>query len=222
MSEAMISESIVEAEWILQGYWTRMRYPYQTDKSGWSDIDVLAYNPESKHLVISESKVRGPKKDIFAYTEHTKSTYGTILEYDNNNYFSFLESLPKICSDKVIFSDFTKMVKKLTIQLVSNYVIDDSLKKEAEKTVLNRVHELIPESKAKIDVRLDSTMDVIAKVVELENLHGQGRRYGHPMLDIAREINRYSKPNVRFAGQGKEKTNAIKEQAIRALKNAFE
>ncbi|MDH1057136.1 hypothetical protein, partial [Aquipseudomonas alcaligenes] len=69
---------------------------------------------------------------------------------------------------------------------------------------------------------LDSTMDVIAKVIELENLHGQGRRYGHPMLDIAREINRYSKPNVRFAGQGKEKTNAIKEQAIRALKNAFE
>lgn len=222
MSEAMISESIIEGEWILQGYWTKMRYPYKTEKKGWSDIDVLAYNPESKHLVISESKVRGPKKYIFAYTEHTKKTYGTILDYDGNKYFSFLESLPKICSDEVIFSSFGKMVKKLTIQLVSNYVIDDLLKKEAEKTVLRRVHELIPQVKAKIDVRLDSTMDVIGRVVALENTHDQGRRYGHPMLDIAREINRYSKPNVRYAGRGKEKTNTIREQAIRALINNIE
>jgi len=221
MSEAMISESIVESEWILRGYWTRMRFPYQTDNSGWSDIDVLAYNPESRHLVISESKVRGPKKCIFAYTEHTKSAYGTILEYDKNNYFSFLENLPIICSDNVIFSDFNKMVKRLTIQLVSNYVIDDALKEEAKNTVLHRVRKLIPDTKANIDVRLDSTMDVIAKVIELENTHDQGRRYGHPMLDIAREINRYSKPNIRSAGQGKENTNSIREQAIRALKGTI-
>ncbi|MBU4185423.1 MAG: hypothetical protein KKI12_06545 [Proteobacteria bacterium] len=61
MSEAMTSESIVEAEWLLKGYWTKMRFAFQTDKGGWSDVDILAYHPESKHLVISESKVRGPK-----------------------------------------------------------------------------------------------------------------------------------------------------------------
>lgn len=221
MSEAMISESVIEAEWILRGYWTQMRYPYQTQKGGWSDIDVLAYNPESKHLVISESKIQGPKKDIFAYTAHTKSVYGTILEHDNNNYFSFLEGLPIICSNGVIFSNFSKMVKKLTIQLVSNYVIDTALQQEAETTVLNRVQTLIPNSRAKIDVRLNSTMDIIANVVELEDKNDQGRRYGHPMLDIAREINRYSRPNIRFAGQGKEKTSAIREQAISALKSAI-
>ena len=222
MSEAMISESIVEAEWILQGYWTRMRYPYQTDNGGWSDIDILAYNPESKHLVISESKVRGRSNDIFAYTEKTKNTYGTIFEFDNKikkNYFSFLESLPKICSDTVIFSKFAEMVGQLTIQLVSNYVIDDSLKKEAVETVLERVRELIPEIEAEIDVRLDSTMDVMAKVIALENKHDQGKRYGHPMLDIAREINRYLNPDVCRAGQGRENTSSIRDKAIKSLKD---
>lgn len=102
----------------------------------------------------------------------------------------------------MIFSKFTQMVDELTIQLVSNYVIDASLKKETEKTVINRVFEPIPKTKAKkLIYTMTSTMDVIAKVVE--NEHDQVRRYGHPMLDIAREINRYSKPNVKFAGQGR-------------------
>lgn len=221
MSEAMISESIVESEWILKGYWTKMRFAYQTEKGGWSDIDTLAYNPETKHLIISESKVRGPKKDIFAYTEHTKNEYGSILDYDGNNYFAFIDHLPEVCCDGIIFSNFSNMVKKLTIQLVSNYVIEDSLKTEAENTVLDRVKETIPDVKARINVLLDSTMDVISRVVELENEYGQGRRYGHPMLDIAREINRYSKPNVRYAGKGKEKINPIKEQAIKSLASAI-
>ena len=222
MSEVMISESIVESEWILKGYWTKMRFAYQTPKGGWSDVDILAYNPEEMHLIISESKVRGPKKDIFAYTEHSKNKYGTILEYDDDNYFSFIENLPEICSDGVIFSNFRKMVKTLTVQLVSNYVIDDSLKNEAEASVLNKIKELLPNSGTKIKVMLDSTMDVISRVIELENKHEQGRRYGHPMLDIAREINRYSNPNVRYAGQGKAKTEPVKKQAFQSFINAID
>ncbi|MEM0672743.1 hypothetical protein AAHA48_06025 [Dickeya oryzae] len=212
MSEAMVSESIVESEWILKGFWTKVRFAYQTGQGGWSDIDVLAYNPEEKHLVISESKVRGPKKDIYAYTEYTKQEYGSILEYDGNNYFSFLEKLPVICSDGVVFSNFNKMVKRLTIQLVSNYVIASSLLVEAQQTVLRKVHDLLPDTNMKMQVMLDSTIDVIARVVSLESESTQGRRYGHPMLDIAREINRYSNPTVNYAGKGKIKTAAVREQ----------
>ena len=58
MSEAMTAELIVEADWLLKGYWTKMRFAFQSDKRGWSDVDIMAYHPESKHLVISESKVR--------------------------------------------------------------------------------------------------------------------------------------------------------------------
>ena len=221
MSEAMISESIVESEWILKGYWTKMRFAYQTGKGGWSDVDILAYNPEKKHLIISESKVRGPKKDIYAYTEHTKNKYGSILDYDGNNYFSFIENLPEIIADGIVFSNFNKMVKLVTIQLVSNYVIDSTLKQEAKETVKKKVLDVLPNLEVKFDVRLDSTMDVISRVIELENEHVQGRRYGHPMLDIAREINRYSNPNVRYAGKGNSKVEPVKEQAIKPLKEAI-
>ena len=217
MSEAMTSEAIIESEWILKGYWTKMRFAYQTPKGGWSDIDVLAYDPEKKHLVISESKVRGPKKDIFAYTEHTKTEYGTILEYDEDNYFSSLRNLPEICKDGVIFATFSKMVKQMTVQLVSNYVIEKALKAEAEKSVMDKIENLIPNSKVTLRIMLDTTLDVIARVIALENEHGQGRRYGHPVLDIAREINRYTNPNVRYAGRGKTKTDQIKKQAIESF-----
>ena len=213
MSEAMTSELIVESEWLLKGYWTKMRFAYQNKKGGWSDIDILAYNPETKNLVISESKVRGPKKNIFAYFEHTKEKYGSILEFDEG-YFSFIENLPYICSDGVVFNNFSKMVKSITIQLVSNYVIANELKNEAEQSVLKIVKEFSPVCKVKHEIMLDTTIDVIARVIRLENEHGQGRRYGHPMLDIAREINRYFNPNVLYAGQGKAKTDPVRKQAI--------
>jgi hypothetical protein len=223
MSEAMTSESIVESEWLLKGYWTKMRFAYQTQKSGWSDVDILAYNPETKNLVISESKVRGPKKDIFAYFEHTKEKDGSIVKYDKDKkgYFSFIENLPYICSDGVVFDDFSKMVKSITIQLVSNYVIANELKNEAEQSVLEMVKEFSPVSKVKYEIMLDTTIDVIARVIMLENEHGQGRRYGHPMLDIAREINRYFNPNVRYAGQGKAKTDPVRKQAIETFLEAI-
>ncbi|ATZ96164.1 hypothetical protein [Dickeya fangzhongdai] len=221
MSEAMVSESIVESEWILKGFWTRVRFAYQTTHGGWSDIDVLAYDPEEKHLVISESKVRGPKKDIYAYTEHTKQRYGSILEYDANHYFSFLDHLPLVCADGVIFSNFNKMVKRLTVQLVSNYVIDSSLLAEAEQTVLEKVHRLFPDTNMQIHIMLDSTIDVISRVISLESESTRGRRYGHPMLDIAREINRYSHPTIHYAGQGKVKTAAVREQINSVLESVL-
>src|SRR3990172_2998720 len=115
MSEAMTVETIVEAYWQMQGgYWTRLRYPFQTKKSGWSDIDILAYNPEKKILVIAESKVRGPKRDVYVYTKDSKKKYGDIFDFDYGvGYLSFLSHLKTVCSDGLLFSNFEKMVDKV-------------------------------------------------------------------------------------------------------------
>lgn len=75
MAEAMTVETILEADLLLRGFWTRVRFPFQTDNGGWSDIDVLGYNPERRELVLAESKVRGPKKDVSAYTADTKEIW---------------------------------------------------------------------------------------------------------------------------------------------------
>ncbi|MFU0881769.1 hypothetical protein ACM26M_11040 [Kluyvera cryocrescens] len=215
MSEVMVSEGIIESYWLLKDYWTRVRFAYQTVNGGWSDIDVVAYDPETRHLVIAESKVRGPKKAIYAYTELTQDKYGSLLDYDGNNYFSFLKNLPRICSDGILFKNFSRMVDKITVQLVSNYVIDQDVMEDAKAAVLAQVKSILPKMKCEIEVMLNSTMDIMVQVIEQENEMTKGRRYGNAMLDIAREMNRYAHPDIKYAGRGDKE--ALRAQMISPL-----
>jgi len=212
MSEAMTSESIVEAEWLLKGYWTKLRFAFQTDKGGWSDVDILAYKPESKHLIVSESKVRGPKDHVYAYTAHTASKYGSIIKYDEDNYFSFLRHLPKLCEDGTIFNNFERMVRKFTVQLVCNYAVHDNMRHKVNADIKKVVdkHRL----PVLVDFQLDTTIDVLARIIEAERKSKQGRRYGHPILDMAREINRYFFPVIRYAGQMKSDKKELHSQVL--------
>lgn len=216
MSEAMTSESIVEAEWLLkQGYWTKVRFAFKTEKGSWSDVDVLAYNPETKHLVISESKVRGPKDYVAAYTEHTREEYGSILEFDNNNhlnYLSFIRNIGLLCKDGVVFKDFQKMVNILSVHLVCNYAISSKQRKLVEAEIEREISSLNLPLKPKF--RVDTTIDVIARIINLERASSQGRRYGHPVLDMAREINRYFKPSVKYAGRKIKDIEIVKEEMV--------
>jgi hypothetical protein len=200
MAEAMTVETIVEADWQMQGFWTRVRFPFKTPKGDWADVDVLAYHPEQRKLVIAESKVREPKKDIYAFTSYTQSKYGSILEYDEDNYFSFLRHVGTLCVDGLIFEDFGKMVKTLVVQLVSNYYITNDVRPDAEKVVLGRIQKQIPAG-VNVEIRLETTLDVISRIIQSENTREQGRRYGHAVIDIAREINRYMHPHVKYAGK---------------------
>lgn len=223
MAEVMAVESMVEADWILEeGYWTKLRFPIQLESGSWSDIDVLSYQPEKKHLVISEVKVRGPKQWVGAYTEDTKRNYGNILDYDGNNYFSFIQHLPRCCKDGVVFGSFARMVKRLTFQLASNYVIDQSLVAGAKQDVVDAIKMLPDMPPIKVDIMLDSTLDVMARVIKKQRTTKQGRRHGHPVLDVVRELNRYFEPTIRYAGRGSAKADAVKKQALLQLWDAFE
>lgn len=234
MSEVMTVESVIEAEWQLQGYWTKARFAFRTEKNQWSDADVLAYHPEKKTLVIAESKVRGPKKKVFAFNEQTREKHGSILDFSahvtgkKTNHFDFIRHLHRICSDGAVFADFGTMVDTLVVQHVSNYVIADSLKKEARECVRKAAMENLSERKPaplkrlKIEAQLDTTLEVIGRIIASENRHKQGRRYGHPVLDMAREINRYLHPKVSGAGGNKAAITAIKKQAISPLAKLFE
>jgi hypothetical protein len=222
VAEAMTVETIVEADWQMQGFWTKVRFPLQTKKGGWSDIDILAYKPETRELVIAESKVRGPKKAVYGYTKESQRRYGNILEYDDDgtNYFGFLQHIKLACKDKTIFDDFDKMVRKLIIQLVSNYVISNELRLDAQRTVMKQVRKDVP-SKVKLEIRLDTTLDVIARIIASENKKEQGRRYGHPVIDMARELNRYMHPEIKYAGKGKAAVDPIKKELKRKLSEAL-
>jgi hypothetical protein len=48
-------------------------------------------------------------------------------------------------------------------------------------------------------VQLDSILDVILRIMKFEEASSQGRRYGNPILDFVREINRYRNPKIHNA-----------------------
>lgn len=219
MAEAMTVETIVEADWIMKGYWTKLRYPFKTT-NGWSDIDILAYAPEQKELVISESKVRGPKKLVMAYTRHTKKAYGDIIRFDGDNYFSFLRHIKTICKDGVVFADFSRMVKSLKIQLVSNYFVSGEMQKDVELRILKKIRKSVPKG-IKLKVLIETTLQVISRIIETEDAKVQGRRYGHPVLDIAREINRYIHPTIQYAGRSRKESNCVKNELASILKKSL-
>ena len=211
----MAAELIVEAEWILEGYWTKVRFPFQTAGGGWSDVDVLSYNPSTKHLVVSESKVQGPKDRVYGYTPDTDHWFR------DKSYLGFLKNLPVILDNK-IFDSSAESVHRLTVQLVSNTVILPELLDEARTSVVDRVEEITNlTSSVRVDAMLDSTLDVLAKVVVRERQRGQGRRYGHPVIDIARELNRYLDPSIHGAGRGKARTDPVKQHGPRSFWEAI-
>jgi len=220
MSEAMTTERVAEAEWLLKGYWAKMRFPFQTKGRGWSDVDVLAYHPEKRHLVISESKVRGPKTQVYAYTADTAEGYGSLVDFDNGNYLSFIQNIEMLCTDGTIFNDFQKMVDRVTVQLISNYYVAPDVIKRAKADVLKQIPARV-RKRVEIDIRLDTTIDVIANVLKFEQASEQGRRYGHPVIDMAREMNRYVHAEVRYAGRTKVATDQVREGAVKALLEAI-
>jgi len=217
MSEAMTVETIIEAYWQMQqGFWTRLRFPLRT--KNWSDIDVLAYNPVSHILVIAESKVGGNKKSLYVYTEESHKKYEDILEWDHGDYFGFLSHIKLACKDGTIFDNFEKMVKKLIVQVVSNYVILDNVKRDAQEVIKKKIRGDVP-TKVELEIMLDSTLDVISHIITSENKSSQGRRYGHPVIDIARELNRYMRPKLRYAGKNK---TAIEKELKKTLLKALD
>ncbi|MBL8470554.1 MAG: hypothetical protein KF778_09655 [Rhodocyclaceae bacterium] len=219
MSEAMTAESIIEAEWLLRGYWTRVRYPYQTPKSGWSDIDVVSYDPQKQHLVISESKVQGPKRTLYAYGEAAREKFTKVNKF-LPGYFSFINALKLITANGLLFEDYALMVKATTVQLVSNMIIDPGFKPKVLEEVKALAAKECPHL-TKLEVQIDTTIEVLARVIEAEARHPQGRRYGNATLDIARELNRYLDPAILHAGKQKPVLDALRNIAISPLLDAL-
>lgn len=217
MSEVMTTEAIIEAEWLLEGYWTKPRFVFKTEKGAWSDVDVLAYHPEKRHLVISESKAHGPKNIVFTYTEKAKEKPFIDVA---PKYLSFLDHLHDLSKKERIFKNFKGMVDSVTVQLVCNYAIERSIKEDVCKE-LNGLLKRKMRVRVEKNFQLDSTIDVIARLISKERKFPQGRRYGNPVLDFVREINRYLHPKMSKAG-GASRSKAIKSEIIQAFLDALD
>ena len=208
MSEMMTTELLVEAEWILQEYWTKGRYPIQTLHGGWSDFDVVAFHPHSKyskcngksHLVLAEAKAFGTKDNVYVTTLKNKDVtvknikdLWTLPPEKNDPYFRFLYRIKDM--NGPLLELVQNSVQAVTIQLVSNWILEKEIKESVEETLTDKVRE-IPLLKNKIvNCALETPLEVFGRIMKLEKENIQGRRYGNPILDLAREFNRYLDPS---------------------------
>jgi len=112
------------------------------------------------------------------------------------------------------------MVRKLTVQLVSNYYMADEVKADAERSVRKHIAKHVPRG-IQLDVKLETTLDVILRILTEEGDSSQGRRYGHPIIDLARELNRYMHPNVRFSGRRKAAAEGVKKALAKKILHSF-
>lgn len=213
MAEAMTVETIIQAYWDIKGYWTKLRVPIKV--GGWTDIDVVAYNPLKKELVLAESKVRGNKHALKVYTNefHAHSENNSFLSFDKlygkdgkYDYLSFIERLDAKFMDS-IFKELSlpkENIETISFHLVSNYYIEENLLESAQNEVKDEMNKLLDGSGYSIhEVIIQTTFDVLCEIISKEEMNEQGRRYGHPVLDIAREINRYMHPDVRLINSRK-------------------
>jgi hypothetical protein len=229
MAEAMTVELIIDAYWILKGYWTHPRFSFQTQKGGWPDFDVIAYHPNNRVLVVSESKARGQATDVFSFSPYTKKKYrcSTFAKWEGGpkDYLNFISNIPRIWEDNLIFNTrkkFKESVRELVIQLVSNYMISPELLSESKESVRNlllTIASKCPLKKEAIRISLTTPFDLFCEIQSMIIEKPQGRRYGNHILDLARELNRFLHPTVLYGGQGA--SAVVKQEKHKRLLKAF-
>jgi hypothetical protein len=233
MAEAMTVELIIDAYWSVKGYWTHPRFSFQTVKGGWSDFDVVAYHPTDKVLVISESKVRGRATYVYAFNLYTKKYIkrkdgsSNFAEWESGpkDYLNFVSNIHYIWENNLIFDSrkkFKESVSELIIQLASNYEIAPELLAESKESVrdffLSKTSGC-PLAKKAISVDLTTPFSLYCEIQSMIIEDPQGRRYGNPVLDLARELNRFLYPKVLQGGQGP--SSLVKQKNHKRLLRAF-
>ena len=163
----MTVELIAESEWVQKKHWTKL--PVPINKTG--DLDVLAYCPKCRHLVGTEVKAQGTKTQVFS---------GKLGPIEGDGYVGpLLKHIEDGCTrDSGLFGFSAQDVSRLTVQLVSNWVIEPSYRDEAHEIVLAAVKARVPVADVDVDVMLDTTLEVFARVIETERCQSQGKRYG--------------------------------------------
>jgi hypothetical protein len=95
------------------------------------------------------------------------------------------------------------------------------MQRAAEKRVRSKVRRKLPRIK-NLEVRLDTTFELFCNVIDLEEKRNQGKRYGNPVIDIARELNRYFHPEIHDAGRKRDTIEEIKKDLCEPLRRILE
>ena len=213
--EAMSVESIIQAYWQIQNYFTIPRFGFEmkgTNENGrewgnYSDVDLLAFKPkikdEESKLILAESKAHGGKnKIIFKRFDKTCTDFTTLKDKHQkdghiNDLLDFVDvNVRYILDNKKLIDNLIDLdtVDVLHLQFVSTVLFDES--EELIKIIVVHIEEMINDKyNCKVELEIVTHFDLICKLFLLVQKGESGKRYGNQILDFIREINRYAHVN---------------------------
>ena len=210
----MSVESIIQAYWQIQNYFTIPRFGFEKkgdndqDKKwgNYSDIDMLAYKPKNyldkaskSTLVLCESKAHGGKNQII-FRDFDKSYYEfkDIEKYHKDGHtkdlIHFIDvNVKYLLKHENLLNGLVNLneVEVLKLQFVSTILFHNQEK--VKPLILSHLKEAIKKDYKNLEIEVEITthFDVISRLFLMVQNGQSGKRYGNQILDFIREINRY-------------------------------
>jgi hypothetical protein len=212
---ATADEQLVSSLWQLDGFITILRWPV-TVKGNYSDIDVIGVNADGM-IRFAECKATGNARKVHV----VNNSYAINFHKDwlDKDWADSLNNIKRIWDRKERPKWLPQLeeVKDFSFWFCANlWFPDDKSRRAAEKDFTNYVKSKMPKKfKGKVTGEIKSTLEIwieVLKKVRRDIEEGYGKRYGDPILDVAREIIRFSNPAA-----GHRLSNKIATETKKAL-----
>lgn len=197
--EAMATESIVAADWELDGFLAKLRWPIRVD-GGYSDIDVVGISAEGQ-VRLAECKVRmGPR---LVYVLREQSDFVEWL----GSWGNCVANIARLWNDPPPWLPTMQATNSVEMWFCANLWFDTEAAQDAAQRQFTKFIQAQCPTKlrSKVSGRVISTRDVILSIVKrvrsriIDDAHG--RRFGNPVLDVIRELIRFSNPRPKDGGK---------------------
>ncbi len=238
MAEAMTVESMIQAYWHMEHYFTMPRFSFRKERdngTGYSDIDLLAFKvpqwteigDESDRgktiLVLCESKAHGEKNKI-KFDDFNKEKFNDFTDKSSqHDLIKFYLNIHHTISHKSLDNLIDlRTLDKLKLQFVSTalHSNDGIIKKRIEeeiKAVFIDKYET-PKDKFEVELEITTHFDIIKKLFVQVQKDDSGKRYGNPVLDFVRELNRYLTVQECDGKKSIQKSDGVEDNKIEKVK----
>lgn len=196
--ERMAVEGLVASLWQLEDFFTRTRVPVKVP-GGYSDVDVVGVDADG-HVRLAECKVRGPARWVGVVN-------GDFTDWlDDRSWGGSLANVERLWEEMPQWLPYRRQTASLEFWFVANvWFPDPATHAASERSFTNLVRASAPHGlRAKTTGRILTTRDLILSSIQEVRAKSEedwGRRYGDPVLDVLRELVRYSKPKPGGGGR---------------------
>lgn len=212
----MAAESIVAADWELEGFLTKLRWPIRVD-GGYSDIDAVGI-ATSGRVRLAECKVRMGPQHVYVLDEDVD-----FVEW-LGTWCGCVENIARLWNEPPAWLPAYEDTESLEMWFCANlwFKCEDA-RRVAEQRFTEYLKSRCPTKlRSKVSGRVVSTRDVIVSIVR--RVHGRviddghGRRFGYPILDVVRELVRFANPKPQDGGRcSQDIASQTRDQLLAAL-----